>query len=248
MSKYQLYIEGYRNPIYKNRCQIGGGLLIYYEESLNVELIPNLQNNHIENIVVEVKCSNKIKLIFNLIYRSPSSENNITDHIINNIYDCYNYSIQNNYSGIYIIGDFNFPNINWLHSDKNNHIFYDAITQSGLFQIIYEPTRYNNILDLVITDSPGFTRNITINPPIKNCDHNIILFSIEYQDNPINILPRKIYKYNQANWDKINKNLQKEPWINKLMSLNNIDDMVSYLQDVIYKEMEYNIPHFILIK
>ncbi len=197
-------------------------------------------------MIIEVKCSNNIKFIFNLIYRSPTSDNNITEHIINNFYDCYNYSILNNYTGIYFIGDFNYPNINWNQSEKNNHLFYDAITQLGLYQMIYEPTRYRNILDLVITDSPGFISDITINPPIKNCDHNIIHFIIKYQDKPIKVLPRKIYKYNEANWDKINKNLSEENWLQNLFNLTNIDNMVDYLQKIIHREMETNIPSFIL--
>ncbi len=246
MDKYQLHIEGYRNPIYKNRQQIGGGLLIYYKENLQVEKIQCLENHNLEHLVIEVKCSNNIKFIFNLIYRSPTSVNNITDYLINNFYDCYNYSIINNYTGIYFIGDFNFPNINWLYSEKNNHLFYDAITQLGLYQIIHEPTRYKNILDLVITDSPGFTKDITINPPIKNCDHNLIFSTIQYIDKPINILPRKIYKYNEANWEVINKNLSQEKWLHNLYNLNSIDDMVTYLQNIIYIQMDKNIPSFIL--
>ena len=246
MNKYQLHIKNYRNPIFLNRQGKGGGLLIYYKEYLQVEKIQLLQNINLEHLVVEVKYSNSVKFIFNLIYRSPTSEQNITDNIIDNIYDCYNYSLQHNYTGIYFLGDFNYPNINWYKSSQNNHKFYDAITQLGLFQLIYEPTRYKNILDLVITDSPGFTNDITINPPIKNCDHNIILFNINFQDKLITILPRKIYKYQEANWDKINENLQKIPWFKNLYEKNNIDDMVEYLEKIINNEMETYIPSFIL--
>ncbi len=92
-------------------------------------------------------------------------------------------SIEHNLTGIYFLGDFNYPNINWVNSELNKHLFYDAITQLGLCQLINEPTRYNNILDSILTDSPGFTSNITINPPIKNCDHNVIIFQIDYMIN-----------------------------------------------------------------
>ncbi len=244
--KYQLYIDGYRNPIYKNRNTIGGGLLIYYKENININVLQNLQNNNIEHMVIEVICSNNIKFIFNLIYRAPTNDTIITDQIINNFYDCCNYSILYNYTGIYFLGDFNFPNINWTQSYKNNHTFYDAISQLGLFQLINEPTRLKNILDLIITDSPGFTNNITINPPIKNCDHNIILFNINYNDKPTKILPRKIYKYNEANWDNIRKNLNNIKWLQHLYNCNTIEDMVTFLENIIQEEMDKNIPSFML--
>ncbi len=191
-------------------------------------------------------CSNNIKFIFNLIYRSPLSDKNITDNIIHNFYDCYNYSIQNNYKGIYFIGDFNFPNINWQRAENNNNIFFDAISQLGLFQLVNEATRQKNILDLIITDSPGFTKDITINPPIKKCDHSVIYFKIIYVDKPLNVLPRRVYKYQEGNWNEIRHNLHSINWIEKFYSMNNVDDMVNFLQEKIYEEMNKNIPNFIL--
>ncbi len=246
MNKYQLHIDGYRPPIYKNRPTIGGGLLIYYKENIKIDKLNNLENVDLEHLVVEATISNNIKFIFNLIYRAPTSENNITDLLINNFYDCYNYSIMNNYTGIYFLGDFNFPKITWNKSHLNNHTFYDAITQLGLFQLVNEPTRQKNILDLVLTDSPGFTSEITINPIIKNSDHNTIVFIINYIDRPITILPRKIYKYDQADWDKIRENLKNINWLENLYSCQNITQMVDFLQTLIYKEMDTNIPSFIL--
>ncbi len=246
MNKYQLHIKGYRDPIYKNRNTVGGGLLIYYKENFIVNRLHNLEDPNLENLVIEVICSQNIKFIYNLIYRSPTSQVRINEYIVNNMYDSYNYSIEKNYTGIFFIGDFNYPNISWSHSEKNNHIFYDTLTQLGLCQMINEPTRINNILDLVITDSPGFVKNITINPPIKTCDHNSIYFEIIYQDKPIKILPRKIYKYQLARWDKINQESMKISWLNQFYSLNNIEQMVEYLENKIYEQMDKHIPHFIL--
>ncbi len=246
MNKYQLHIDGYRPSIYKNRPTIGGGLLIYYKENIKIDKLNNLENDNLEQLVIEATISNNTKFMFNLIYRAPTSENNITDLLINNFYDCYNYSILNNCTGIYFLGDYNFPKISWNNSYMNNHIFYDAITQLGLFQLVNEPTRQKNILDLILTDSPGFTNEITINPPIKNSDHNTIIFLIDYVDKPINILPRKIYKYDKADWDKIRENLKNIKWLENLYLCQDITTMVDFLQNAIYKEMETNIPSFIL--
>ncbi len=144
------------------------------------------------------------------------------------------------------MGDFNFPQINWINSENNNHEFFDAVSQIGLCQLITEPTRYRNILDLVITDSPGYTKDITINPPIKNCDHKTIIFTIIYNDQPIKILPRKIYKYSEANWNKKNESIKKEKWNETFYNLNTVEDMVDYLENFIKKEMDNNIPSFVL--
>ncbi len=246
ISKYQLHIDGYRFPIYNNRQILGGGLLIYYKENIKIDKIENLQNNNLEHLVVEVVCSNITKFIFNLVCRAPSNDKNIIEHLINNFYDCYNYSLIHNYTGIYFPGDFNFPTINWLNSENNNHSFHDAITHLGLYQLVNEPTRLKNILDVIITDSPGFTTEITINPPIKNCYHNTIIFNINYIDKPIKILPRRIYKYNEGHWDKIRENLSNIDWFGNSYKCTTIEEMVDYLQNKIYSEMDTHIPFFIL--
>ncbi len=90
MSHYQLTIPHYRFPIYRNRDGLGGGLLIYYKEKYKLNKIDQLIENNIENLTVEFICSNNIKFLFNLIYRSPTSTKQQTEIIINNIYDSYN--------------------------------------------------------------------------------------------------------------------------------------------------------------
>ncbi len=93
MNKYQLHIDGYRPPIYKNRVNIGGGLLIYYKDKIKIDRIYNLEDDNLEQLVIQASCSHNIKFMFNLVYRAPTCDNNITETIINNFYDCYNYSI-----------------------------------------------------------------------------------------------------------------------------------------------------------
>ncbi len=183
--------------------------------ALKSTALPGICPNQIENLPIQVTYSNNIKFLFNLIYRSSSTNKDNNTKLLENIHDTYAYSITNQFTGVYFLGDFNYPKVNWNISHENNHEFYDAITNLGLLQIVNEPTRYKNIIDLVITDSPGYTNDITINPPIKNCDHNVILFDIMYNDKPIEILPRKIYKYQEANWTKINENLGKIYWLEK---------------------------------
>ena len=62
-----------------------------------------------------------------------------------------------------IAGDFNFPNISWdttsvtpsLSRDANSSARYllNFLQQNFMSQYVSTPTRFNNILDLVISDS-----------------------------------------------------------------------------------------------
>ncbi len=87
MDNYQLHIDGYRNPIYNNRDTFGGGLLIYYKKNYKVDTLNELQNDNIEHLVISLNISQKVKFLFNLIYRSPTSHTNVTDYINNNLYE-----------------------------------------------------------------------------------------------------------------------------------------------------------------
>ena len=59
-------------------------------------------------------------------------------------------------------GDFNLPDINWENSEivgrtypiDINQAFLDTFNDAGLRQIVKEPTRGNNILDLFLTNCP----------------------------------------------------------------------------------------------
>jgi hypothetical protein len=70
-------------------------------------------------------------------------------------------------ANIVVAGDFNLPGWNWktqtLKSNStyvNNHYkFTNILDDNGLVQIVEQPTRGENTLDLVITNNPSrFTR------------------------------------------------------------------------------------------
>ena len=68
---------------------------------------------------------------------------------------------------MYITGDFNFPKIDWEHGsttlDESEEMLMRFIDSNFLSQIVREPTRSPNILDLVITNKPDYVveTNIT---------------------------------------------------------------------------------------
>ncbi len=175
MSEYPLDIEGYEYE-YKNRQGLGGGLIIYIKNDYSYNRIHELESNQIENLCIKLYPNEKDSILINIYYRSPNTNVQTNDLITNSILESYQYTQNKFITSLIIIGDFNYPNINWETPFTN--YFSETLAINGLYQIINEPTRYQNILDLVITDSPGFINNLTINPPIKNSDHNTILFQI----------------------------------------------------------------------
>ena len=65
-------------------------------------------------------------------------------------------------SNFILVGDLNYPNINWLDFTSNvsmEEFFLDFVNSNSLHQCVLEPTRGANILDLCLSTSRDLIRN-----------------------------------------------------------------------------------------
>ena len=84
-----------------------------------------------------------------------------------------------------ILGDFNFPRINWSVdncSKCDTHtcsgIFLEFYYNLGLYQFVNKPTRYDNILDLVFCNDINGIINLDVHDPFSSSDHCRITFDV----------------------------------------------------------------------
>ena len=80
-----------------------------------------------------------------------------------------------------IMGDFNHGHIQWksLEStggDDQQFLFLNQ--ESFLTQHVLEPTRGENVLDIVLSSQKELVDNVKIHEPLGNSDHNQIHFDI----------------------------------------------------------------------
>ena len=104
------------------------------------------------------------------------------------------------YFAVIVMGDFNFPNIQWVDgsgfttsSTGEDFMFTNLLLDCYLFQLVEHPTRGNNILDLVITNTPTFIQsNILTGPQWSDSglpsDHYPVIFDfavdVRLKDHP----------------------------------------------------------------
>lgn len=150
-----------------------------------------------------------------------------------------------------IAGDFNCPNINWdtLHVPPNSP---DRQIQSNLIdtmnnnytQIHNEPTREQNILDLVFVTNPSLVKSSISIPGIS--DHSAIVTDIDIKPTYNKQQKRKIYKYAKADWDKIKEDCDTISSDVKTLIENgsNINDVWEKFKTSIINSMDKNIPSF----
>jgi len=85
-----------------------------------------------------------------------------------------------------VIGNFNLPNIDWVHHSAPTNPFYEMFIQFvnnfGLRQYVLVPTRFSasgacNIHDLVFTDMCNLISDLVL-CPLSTVDHNMVKFIV----------------------------------------------------------------------
>jgi hypothetical protein len=115
---------------------------------------------------------------------------------------------------IILAGDFNCPDIDWPNlivkkgaTDRDvQQALVDLSIEHRLTQVHDQPTRNNNILDLVFTNNPSLVKTSSSVPGIS--DHAMVVTDIDIIPQKIKQKPRKIFIFSKANWDSINEDMQ----------------------------------------
>ena len=87
------------------------------------------------------------------------------------------------------MGDFNHGHIQWKFLESKggeDQQFLPLIQESFLTRHILEPTRGENVLDLVLSSQHELVDNVKIHEPLGNCDHNQIHFDIKVKSESTN--------------------------------------------------------------
>ena len=108
-------------------------------------------------------------------------------------------------------GDFNLPSIEWgdevntrdppSYGREINSRFIDVCDELGLTQVVRDPTRENNILDLMLVTSPDRCVDIRVNPVIS--DHDAVCLTYEGRVNINKKKPRTLFLFKRADMSSL---------------------------------------------
>ena len=205
-----------------------------------------------EIIAVDV-CVRQIKHRLIVVYRPPHSEP------IDKLYAVKLVNILSSLSlvawPVFIGGDFNCPGINWgllkAPADNIQDLFLDFILSNGFSQLVNEPTRQGNILDLVLCNEPLLITSVDILSPIGNSDHASVEFnystrcssSYESQCNTEHDL-RRVYKWGDADYDSINDYLSNVDWQLVLMCNLTVDTLWAAFTQILQSAVDLYVPFY----
>ena len=197
----------------RDRTRHGGGILLAY----NIEL------GCVRRLDFETDCeilwcefivpSQGSKFLVGVFYRLPSSDVVYLSELQKSL-SLIDRSGTN--LPLLLLGGFNLPNITWGEVPKCHEalsaVLCEVVDDYFLQQMVSEPTRRGNILDLIFTNTPEFLLNINVCEGLGNSDHFSIEFDWKIKLGSLKQTPRFVYNFRTADWDGLREDLVKIPW------------------------------------
>ena len=173
----QVSIEGYRVYRSDRDKRKGGGCLLYLHDQLLVNDICRYKDRENNMVCCYLEASHTIVAT---IYRPPDSD----PLSFSSLLSCLQQKIDKisdnrRMPDLYILGDFNFPEIDWKMPSSSSSLstsaseLFDFMDKNQLSQTVTKPTRGNNTLDLIFTNVSRYIAEVSASPTILS-DHSLV--------------------------------------------------------------------------
>ena len=140
----------------------GGGVAWYFKDSVNVILRDEINNDKFPEAIFCTVESNSEKTLLGLCYRPPDSSAENDEGLFNLFEQACN---ENN--NCVILGDFNFGELVWNREETlaDDHPLINCTNENFLHQLVTEPSRENNFLDLIFSSDENIIEGIAVGEP-----------------------------------------------------------------------------------
>ena len=210
----EIAINGY--DIFHNLDEEGRGICLYVKHELKPALL-ELDQKGQECIFTRCNLVEGESLVLGLVYRSPSSSSENNEKLNRTLMDISDTKPTH----VAIVGDFNYPEINWAQERSNaseNHPatkFYKATKDSFLIQHQMQPTRYRDgqnptLDDLVLTNREDIVHEINITGALGKSDHVTLLVNLAVSGGSEEKHERP--NYHKANYEGMSTFFERIEW------------------------------------
>ena len=234
LAEYNL--PGYQMFSCERLNRTGGGVLLYVKASLQPTILEKEKIFNVDTIFLRLKIRSK-SMIIGLIYRPPG--HNTPSDI--KLYDQLT-ELCNTYDSIFF-GDFNLPITSW-GNPLNSHCcreLYNNLLESALSQHVHNPTRGNNILDLIFSTNDSLITDVNVGPEFSTSDHKIVSFNINLEVYKTNVSEEQVYMYKQGNYELLRAILSEVDW-SVISDTTDIDESWTKFTNILNNAVKSCIP------
>lgn len=226
----EMSISGYtlhRNDRKDTEKHRGGGVAFYIHNDLNcVHREEIFEQNFPESIWCNISC-NGVDTLVGVCYRAPNSVQ---------VNDVALYSLIDRVSKeeVVIMGDFNFPELDWGRPESigDSHPFIECMSNNFLTQLVEEPTRAKNYLDLLLCSDSNLIENLNVEEPFETSDHQMITFSLVTKEFSRKTA-KQFHNYFKADYDEIRQYATFKDWGEDLSGITTDDIWTKLQRDLI---------------
>ncbi|XP_068757932.1 uncharacterized protein [Montipora capricornis] len=230
----------------EDRSRNGGGVLLACSHEIS-----SIRRSELETECEIMWCEIIIlnpysRIMVGVFYRPPSTDVSYLLELEKSL--CLLERSENTFT-TFLLGDFNLPNVDWsnpscpIGSDTLSSTFCSICQDHFFRQMVLNPTRDDNILDLVLSTAPDLLFDLSVNEGLGNSDHNSIEFNLRLKILRAKQSPRIVYNFGAANWNNLRDDFSNIPW-NTAFLLDDINDVWDAWR-VLFMEacaVERNIP------
>lgn len=155
-----------------------------------------------------------MKLLIDCFYRPPNSDADYLQGLL----DIFERTNNTGITKVLILGDFNFPSIDWVtynSPDCSASSFIDKLHDLFWSQLNFLATRYANdagaVLDLLITSTPEYVKEIVCLPDEFPSDHLLMKCCFAIPAKRVKPIKRIVYNYKTADMNELHNLMRKCP-------------------------------------
>ena len=183
----------------------GGGVLVAVRNSLDSYVAPDLEVDDCELLWVRIRLRGRRTLYVCAYYRPDVAD----EPSLTKLRTSPKRASGLPNAHLFIGGDFNLAGWDWntmtlkprTPSPRMHHDFLSMVYDNGLEQLVKEPIREENTLDLFLTNCPQLVPRVEVVPGIS--DHSIPYCEISTSARRKKQTQRQIPLYSKADWDSL---------------------------------------------
>ena len=253
ISSDTLNIQGFA-PIIRLDRQDGrraGSVALFLSSNIACKRRLDLENWDFEMLFVEFKISNT-KFVCGVCYRPPNYSVETDLALLNHLQNCLDKIYLQPNTFVVLLGDFNahFDMSSAPLSSDFGACLHSWMGCNNLYQVIKEPTRVTShsatLLDLIITNYPGYFVFSDVLSPPSGCDHSFVYARINISLEKPKCYKRHIWDFSKIDYTVLHANLLNINFEEICMITDNIDDLYCKWYEKFCEALEISIPNRIV--
>ena len=223
MTDAQVTLANYQTLRSDRPTRVGGGCLLYVHDQLVITETDSYADAQNNMVMCYVKSCHTLCAT---VYRPPGPDSPGFKSLLENLQSHIDEISESGTSpDIYITGDFNYPDWDWNQNspeagmETHGKYLAEFIDRNFLTQMVKNPTRGANILDLILTNVPRYVADVQVMPtPIS--DHDMVKVRLGFNlikprssvTPPLDPFSFRSVNFHEADYNAVNNELSIINW------------------------------------